>query len=64
MTDPDDYLSREWEMPTKTIGKVNITTDANGKTKLKRVKVFPAGQAKNKFGKAKREAEAWEKRGK
>lgn len=27
-------------MTTKTIGRVKITTDANGKTKLQRVKVF------------------------
>ena len=38
MTDPDDYT--ELEMATKTIGRVKITTDANGKTKLQRVKVF------------------------
>lgn len=38
MTDPDDYT--ELEMATKSIGKVHIMTDANGKTKLKRVKVF------------------------
>ena len=57
MTDPDDYT--ELEMATKTIGRVKITTDANGKTKLQRVKVFKSvsqriaasKQPKTRYGK-------------
>lgn len=46
-------------MTTKTIGRVKITTDANGKTKLVRVKKFQSvsqriaasKQPKTRFGK-------------
>lgn len=57
MTDPDDYT--ELEMATKSIGRVKITTDANGKKKLQRVKVFKSvsqriadrKQPKSRYGK-------------
>lgn len=57
MTNPDDYT--ELEMATKTIGRVKITTDANGKTKLKRVHKLPAGQRKNLHGKAAAQEKKW-----
>ena len=56
MTDPDDYLAREFEMK-KTGTPVAGVTIKNGK--LVRIHKLPAGQRKNAFGKAKAEEAKW-----
>lgn len=46
-------------MTSRTIGKVKITTDADGKTKLVRVHKLAVGQRKAKHAKAARQEKAW-----
>ncbi len=56
MTDPDDYMAREWEMKKIGIPVKNVVIKDG---KLKRIHKLPAGQRKNKFAKAAKQEKAW-----